>query len=126
MAQKVEKGFKRAIDSCEMKANNKSSTKRRTKTTTSTNSTGKMADGSRDSGIGLRPFKATHPDATSRVLFPTFSLTYVKILLLPGVRETLFFVSHSSSGLAASMNVSGMTLVFTFLLYDVSRSCKRR
>lgn len=120
MGKKVEKGFRKGIAASESpklsqdgipafdQASGKSPTKR--KKGASPGNTGvKQPEPSADSGVGLRPFKVTHgTDPSSRTSLTRSSILNAlqKLNESSAVRETLFFVSHSSSGLATSMNVS--------------------
>ncbi|KAL5521716.1 THP1 [Sanghuangporus sanghuang] len=90
MGQRVEKGFRREIiksrsqlEPCEAGPG------KQKRGTSPTKVTRRQTNSDVDNGIGLRPYKVTHNDPESPV------------------HETLFFVSHSSSGLATSMNLQG-------------------
>ncbi|KAL5498572.1 THP1 [Sanghuangporus vaninii] len=90
MGQRVEKGFRHEIiksrsplEPCEAGSGKQKGI------TSPSKGTRRQTNSDVDNGIGLRPYKVTHNDIESPV------------------HETLFFVSHSSSGLATSMNLQG-------------------
>ncbi|KAI5122798.1 hypothetical protein M0805_000141 [Coniferiporia weirii] len=107
----VEKGFKRAIASARSPELNPSqgiSSKRhpRTGNQVGTSNTQKPTKGSPsavlDSGFGLRPYKVVHPGEVGSP-----------------IRETLFFCSPSSSGLATNMTLLGKTNLLKVLRENV-------
>ncbi|KAL5476907.1 THP1 [Sanghuangporus weigelae] len=90
MGQRVEKGFRHEIFKSRSPLKTCESSSRKQKGIASpTKGMRRQTNSDVDNGIGLRPYKVTHNDPESPV------------------HETLFFVSHSSSGLATSMNLQG-------------------
>ncbi|EJD05586.1 DNA glycosylase [Fomitiporia mediterranea MF3/22] len=111
MSERVERGFKLAIARNRSSSQYFDTSQEPARTTTPSRKRHKGASLARhtdnsdsaDSGIGLRPFKITHADNTGPV------------------KETLFFCSHSSSGLATSMNLQEKTDVLKQLREFVAK-----